>query len=297
MKDNLVLRLSGNRNLILEKYYDARQTPVEMRYGLKPKNNVSCVRHNVAKNSVSNKSNDLPSYIENDDNDVVDENFAFYQSANHTNIHQRISFQINFSDSWPGIQVETRAFENGRERQLMKKGWAHTFAEKVCRSQKLPCPFAFNQNVSRFGEKLKINIKGHFRECDCYIYGESFINLLDLSNITFDFNTLDTKDIPHYGKRFISSTLREQVKETLLHKKVNYVKNQLILEYHEYGDIIGPLIPNDGTLHSIRHQSVYADLNITEKNLRIPSINYIRSPYIILQLEIRVQPFFLVLLE
>lgn len=110
-------------------------------------------------------------------------------------------------------------------------------------------------NEIPFGDGFKIDVKGKCRECNSFIYGESVVVMSNL-NVKFNFQTIDTREIRHDKKRFVSGIRRKKLGEALLYRKAQSVKDELIHKNHVFGDIVGPNIPNNSVIHTSRQESV-----------------------------------------
>ena len=185
---------------------------------------------------------------------------------------QEFTFVIDFDEEeWDSIKPKLK--EDDPKKKVLQKGWCHAFIDKIWTTQNLPCPFTFKKGyVSTSGQSIKFN--GYCRECGNSLQG--ICNAVS-EHPKFDITTRDSRNIRHYKKRPLSTTLREKSKIDLFHVKALKFKRQEAQNYMEYGKIEGPLVHNTPVLRKTRQEAVFEKYGVKPTENIIEAIVSMKS--------------------
>lgn len=258
---NLHLYVSKNRNAIFTSYIKSRNI-----------NKHEAEMKNTCGDDQSSSASDDSDYLD----DKKDPDFTLHtQQIDHPCKDKLLTFIINFpTEVWTSIKPIQELDKSNKPYLTLQTNWTHKLAELIYNATKLPCAFSFqsnkifeleNQNKegseNNYNYRLKVNGFCTEKNCRAAIYGECNYRTHD-DNTEMTLFTLNTKEIPHFKKRYVSKGRRTEMKNELKNKKSAKYREELILKFQEYGDQVSPLIPSTKVLNEIKREAENEDFGI-----------------------------------
>ncbi|XP_029674443.1 uncharacterized protein LOC115242353 [Formica exsecta] len=196
---------------------------------------------------------------------------SFEWNTQHPCNDKKIQFKIVLSkEQWLNIKPEEKVNNRGEIYYSLKNGWTHILSELIFLQEKLPCAYSFkNQKVIHancYATDYIVKINGFCSDhnCKAQIYGQGLFQFTNDDDISLEFVTLNTKDLLHSKKRYVSGIRKTSFKKHLKHKKADVFRSELIRKYHKYGDQIGPLVPNNNVINGVRFEAKNEEFGVKD---------------------------------